>query len=485
MDNIDTNSAVISPGEAKAQLWFRGTLSWKLHVAQLDMYKAYFGCDNLLFVINCTRRIGKTYMLCLLAIEFALKNPRSTIAFIAPTAVMVKKNIAPLMRQILDDCPKSLLPAWKAQDKSYVFKNGSEIQIAGTDNERAELLRGQTIHLVLIDEAREIEKLQYIVTDILIPTTMTTKGRIIMASTPPESYSHDFVTYVDKAKLKGNYIHKNIFDNPMLTAKEKTQFIEEMGGKDSIACRRELFAEIITDPTVAVIPEFTDVKEKEIVKEVPRPDFFDCYDGMDVGFNDNTGVIFGYWDFKEAKLVIEDELLLNRMTTQELANGIKAHETALWKLKAPYLRISDTDLIVISDLSRLHNLNFIPTRKDNKEAAINNLRMLVADNKLIIHPRCKNLISQLHGAIWNKNKTDFIRTNKEGHFDLVSALIYLARNVLRNRNPYPPGLGLDINTMYIHPEATFSDNVIQVRKIFNSDRFFAKDKDDNGNKGEI
>lgn len=473
----ENDDITIAPKEARAQLWQRGVLSWKLHETTLSMYNAYHNCDSVLFVINCSRRTGKTYLLCLLAIEYALKNPRSNIIFVAPTAVMVKTIITPLMREILSDCPKSIMPGWKAQDKCYMFKNGSELHIAGTDNERAELIRGQTSNLILIDEAREIDRLQYIVTDILIPTTMTTSGRIIIASTPPSSFSHDFVSYVERAKITGSYIHKNILDNPMLTDEQKQKYIDELGGRDSTACRRELFAEIITDPTVAVIPEFTEEKEKLLVKETVRPPYFDAYVGLDVGFNDNSGVLFAYWDFIEASLVIEDELLLNRMTTLDLATKIKEKETLLWLTKAPYSRISDTDLIVIADLSRLHGLIFTPTRKDNKEAAINNLRMLIGSNKLIIHPRCKNLIAQLHGAIWNKNKTDFIRTTQDGHFDLVSALIYMSRNIHRNKNPFPPGLGLDINTMYVTPENKVSDNIKALSKIFDTGRFFTKDKD--------
>ena len=52
----------------------------------------------------------------------------------------------------------------------------------------------------------------------------------------------------------------------------------------------------------AVIPEFSDELH---VGEVDRPEFVDCYEGMDLGLVDLTHVLFGFWDFANARLVIE------------------------------------------------------------------------------------------------------------------------------------------------------------------------------------
>lgn len=151
--------------EAIRDLWLMGELSWKLHKTQKEIYDAFYGCDHQKFIVNAARRTGKSFALCVIAIEFALKNPGSRICYAAPTAKAVKKIITPLMKIILDDSPRELRPKWKAQDQIYEFPNGSEIHIAGTDAERAESLRGQSMHLGICDEAAFMSELDYVVSD--------------------------------------------------------------------------------------------------------------------------------------------------------------------------------------------------------------------------------------------------------------------------------------------------------------------------------
>lgn len=67
---------------------------------------------------------------------------------------------------------------------------------------------------------------------------------------------------------------------------------------------------------------------------------------------------------------------------------------------------------------------------------------MLADEKIVIHPRCKTLIRQLKNATWDKKRKEFNRTKIDGHFDTISALYYLVRNVVMTKNPYPAGYGM-------------------------------------------
>jgi hypothetical protein len=52
----------------------------------------------------------------------------------------------------------------------------------------------------------------------------------------------------------------------------------------------------------------------------------------------------------------------------------------------------------------------------------------------------------MKAAIWDRHKKQFHRppaTTGLGHYDLVAALIYLARNVVQTENPVPAGWGFD------------------------------------------
>lgn len=781
-----------------------GVLEWKLDATQKKIYDFFKNNESKTTIITASRRLGKSYILTVIAVEKCLQEPKSIVKFIQPEQKMVRMNIKPLMEEVFKDAPPTMRPVFKTQDNIYVFANGSEIQLAGTDNGNHDKLRGGNAHLCLVDEAAFCSDLKYIINSILIPSTTLTKGKIVLSSTPPRTQNHEFVKYMEMGEQQGNGIKKTIWDavedskdepSPRITkeivedivknmpngamsdefrteymcvdadtlikTKEGYKPIEsinindlvfthkgnyksvtnifknKLGSKemykiyssnnegfrvtgdhlvyivkkshygkikfegwqrvDSIQldtwdrvyfkvpletkpesstlsndlfylsgwfvaeghlatktqqvwfslsrkdpaellsdiCQKEfgnnlklynirnknksclqyalnskkaksffsafgngaknkkipdfikqgnkqqklefirgllggdgytrktntgtfrvlatssrtlahdfsellldlqienticfsdrpkttviegrtvnqsglytvnfnakhllqtpnkiikrsyikdnfLYSkirkiekieykpefvydievkddhsyvsshgvfhncEVIRDGDLTVVPEFTDEAAKDIILEWPRPPFFDSYVSMDIGFKDLTVVLFGYYDFENAVSVIEDEIVIQgpKMTTEFLAEEIARRENRLWtstitgEFNKPYLRVSDNNLIVINDLHRLHGLLFLPTKKDNKDAQINDLRMLVSSAQIKINPRCKTLIQHLKSATWNNKRTEFSRSADNGHYDAVDALLYFIRNVDRNKNPYPKG----------------------------------------------
>jgi hypothetical protein len=370
---------------------------------------------------------------------------------------MAQKLILPSIREILKDCPEDLKPVYVKSEKVFNFKNGSIIQIEGTDEGNAEKLRGTSSHLSILDEAGFMDDLDYVINDILLPQALTTNGKMLISSTPPKSMAHPYVKFIYEAQKHDSYIKKTILDAledikndpPHLKNRLNPEIVEEIkqsvGGENSPTWRREFLCEIKTDQSRSVIPEFNEAVEAAIVREWPKPDKFDAYVAMDLGFVDFTGILFAYYDFKNALVVIEDEILLNghEVTTKAIAEQVRAKEQALWTdpktqiFNPPYVRVSDDDLITLNDLNKLHNLIFMPTKKDGLELAINEVRMKIGAQQIIIHPRCQNLIFQLKAATWAKNRKTFERTEESGHYDLIAALVYLVRNIQYNKNPYP------------------------------------------------
>ena len=98
-----------------------------------------------------------------------------------------------------------------------------------------------------------------------------------------------------------------------------------------------------------------------------------------------------------------------------------------------------------ADLWAYHGLSFSPALKDDREAAINAMRLEVA-RRIEIHPRCEGLIRQLGTAVRTKPGGDMQRSKRDGHFDLVSSLWYLCRSIDWSRNPYSPDYGFDPKT---------------------------------------
>lgn len=456
-----TQTSNISKREAVEALWRKGVLIWKLDSSQKQFYRIFKDTKAQKVVLNCSRQIGKSYTLCVIAVEQCISNPNTIVKYAAPTKGMVRKIIKPTLRKLFEDCPKDLKPEYNSHENVYRFANGSELHVEGVENGNGENLRGSASHLNIVDEAGFISDLDYIVNDVMLPMTLTTKGRIMIASTPPKTPGHDFIKYIREAQFHGTYLKKTILeyiedvknDPPHFKDRVTQEMVdiikESSGGQNSDTWRREYMCEILIDQQAAIIPEFNDTLETKIVKEWPRPPRYDSYTSLDLGYRDLHGALFAYYDFRTAKLIIEDEYLIaGRLTnSQSLARDIRAIEEKQWKdpygtFKEPYIRIADDDMLTLNDLSTLHGIHFLPTRKDNKDAAINELRIKLGNENIIINPRCKNLIHHLKTGVWDKSRKSFARSPDAGHFDLIDALIYLVRNVQWSKNPYPAGWDL-------------------------------------------
>jgi hypothetical protein len=446
-------------------LWRAGRLRWKLDKNQKGMYDAFLASDSKKFVWYCSRRIGKSYALCIVALEYALQHPNAQIKYAAPTAKMVRKIIRPLIRQILGDCPKDLKPRENKLESEWEFPNGSCITIAGCDQGNAESLRGQGADLCILDEAGFIDDLLYVTNDILLAQLLDSDGRILFSTTPPRSPDHEFAGIREQAIRDGAFVKRTIYDNPRLTPEKIKRWKKEAGGEDSTTWRREYLVEDVIDSDSAVIPEFTKDVETSCVHELERPEFFDAYASFDIGYVDAIGGLFAYWDFEDQWICIEDEILMFRANTEQFVSALKTTEKALWG-DHPVHRYSDVEPRLLSDLRSQHKIHITQTRKDDKDSAIAHVRTMIAAKRVRIHPRCKNLIHQLKSAIWNKARTDFERTTAGGHFDLVDALVYLVRNVNRNRNPIPANHGLKRSTHHFREQSTIDASLAALKKAF-------------------
>jgi Terminase large subunit, T4likevirus-type, N-terminal len=481
--------------QAKQELWRRGELNWKLDPFQKDLKHQFESNPQKIQVVLCSRRLGKTMAGLIMAIELCLKSPHSIVKILAPTKIMIDDITTVLFPQILSDCPDELQPQNLKNKYTYLFRNGSRIQLAGTDGGHADKLRGSFAHLCIVDEAGMCNDLLNTVRSILIPTTLNTKGKILLLSTPPKEPDHDFMKFVEDAEESGTLIKKTIYDNPRIKQEEIDEIIAAYpGGVNNQEFRREFLVEIVKDVTFSVIPEWTAELEQVLVKDHKKPPFFDCYEAMDIGGRDLTVVLFGYYDFRAAKVIIEDELVFNfreeNNTYDRFIKQLKAKEDGLWmsaltkETKLPYLRVSDINYVVTEELYKvsriqdpLRTVSFQPTKKDDKEAAINVLKMMLSGHKIIIHPRCTTLIRHLRNVKWSKSRTErrFARSPDNGHYDAVDALIYLIRCIVFTKNPYPLRYDLGEGDLFVaNPDALkYGQSTQQIetfRRIFNTQR---------------
>lgn len=188
------------------------------------------------------------------------------------------------------------------------------------------------------------------------------------------------------------------------------------------------------------------------MRAVTRPSHFHAFEALDVGFIDRTGWVAGYVDYVEGLIVIEDEFLLPRATTQDIADAIEAHERELWGDKKlvgghpqPYKRISDIDHRLVADLRQKHDLTFSTIDKKNIESDVNLVNVRINAKQLLVSEKCVNLRRQLREGVWNRTRKDMARDVSGGHNDLLAALRYGVRvaDALLTQNPFPKGYRLE------------------------------------------
>ena len=441
------------------------TIYNKLKPVQQEMFRNFFAHNGLKYIVHCSRRLGKTYFLCALALVYAINRENSHIKYASVTQKAVKQMIHPIMKELFALLPTKYRGYWNSQDGAYKFKNGSIIYVAGVNNGHADDLRGTACHLALVDEGGYCNELDYLVTSVLIQQLITTNGKLVVASSSPLSPAHQFADMIHTARAEGNYASYDIHQAGY--PKETVElFIKESGGINSTAVRREYFNELIVDSSMAVIPEWRDEFIKELAPS-KYDKYYHRYESMDLGVRDKTAILFAKYIFDKAQLYIEQEWSTSGQdsTTRNIAENVRRIEKELG-YENVYQRIADNNaLITLQDLNNEFGLYFGAISKDSLAAMVNEVRLWVDAGRIIIHPRCTELIACLkYGVYQDDKRKEFGRSKTLGHYDMLASIIYLVRSIDQHTNPLPKSLGATRDTHYI-PEPEYDDS--EVLKIFN------------------
>lgn len=441
--NID-----ISSPAAIAEIWRRGEIEeLLLHSGQLVLNDMFDRLPGGVIVFNISRQFGKTYFAVVKAIATAMKKPGARIRIGAAFESDLTEYIEPAFELAFATCPHRWKPRYIQQKKRYVFKNGASIKLIGLDK-KPNGLRGNTIDLIIIDEAGFVRRLEYLYSSVMVPlTTHRPDARILLMSTPPESPDHEFWGFVDRAKLDGSYAEFTIDQNPMLTPDDVRRLEEKMGGRHTSAFRREYLCERIIEAERAIVPEwkpeFGAVFQRD---ELYR--FWAKYEALDIGVQlDKTVCLFAYYNFRESRLYVEDELDISGSTTttdlieKELLE--KQEKIPGTPYTIPYRRIADNSHpLLLNDLAtRPANIVFAATDKAKIHEMVGEVRVWTRLGRIRVHPRCKQLLGCLSSGIWNNQRTEFERSKVYGHYDALAALVYLVRNIDQYTNPIPDYVG--------------------------------------------
>lgn len=430
-------------------LWFSGDL---FHILRphgqrqlfdaLERYATTHRDEPLPFVGNCHRRLGKSFGALTYAFGRCLRKPHQIARYGAPTFDMVMEITEPLLNQIMARCPPELRP--RKSGHTYYFRNPawhdpyavSMLYLIGC-KEGAEKHRGKGSDVVILDEAAFVDRLEEVVHGVFGPHFIGREEPVFgIFSTPPTTIDHYFVKLSEEAKREDRYVKIDVTENADFSPRDHKMLSSTCGGVHTTAWKREGLCRFVTDEARRIIPEF-DLVKNEVIMPVAQPERFHPHVFADFGWIDDTAFLFGYWHFEIGRLVVEDEIVVRQKTTSELASLLRERELKLWHGNPiPPRRVADNTAQGIDDWRRDQRIFFsTPPDRHDPDMLSSMLRSAVAEKRIFIHPRCEKLIYQLENGVRNE-RGKFERTDKCGHCDAISALMYGWR-LLSKSNPYP------------------------------------------------
>jgi len=379
---------------------------------------------------------GKTLVGAAEHIKLSTLNPKLESLIVVANIPIARKTVIPVMQKMLEESNiefsyhKNTFTFYLPQFKHTIFIQSAEYP----DN-----LKGSNVTHVWFDELAIMDRDAYIQGIARAREPKAYKYPRVFATTTPEGLNWVYEEFVQK-KIEGRHIISGrTLDNPALPK----SYIKQLENRYTEE-QKEMYlgGKFVANREGLVIPEWNEAYK---IKELPEDQFYEYYDryvSMDLGVKDKTAILFGTYYYRTAKLVIEDEIIMqgNQMTTLKIAEYLKHKEEKLWGAHARVKRYADSNnLMLLQDLSLLHDMYVMATSKDTLEAMINQARLWVGAGRVQIMEHCKELVDSLPLVKWNPNKhrADIQRSESYGHGDALMALVYMVRNIDTHTNPIP------------------------------------------------
>jgi len=446
--------------ELLTQRWLEADITYKLHSGQIILWNQCIKLKRLgiqEIYLDIARQFGKSYFSCVYAIAYCIKYPGSIVRIAAPSLKQAMDIVQDNLDVIRSDAPKGLI---KPSKTGYRWQIGnSSLRLGVLERAHVDSLRGGNAKLIILEEGGFVNSDDYLYSmqSVIAPQLLRSKGQLIHISTKSEDPEHYLHTVVEpKTRLSNSYFMYTVYDNPQLDSQQIEAAKAMVGGENSIAWRREYLCEIVREGGRVCLPNFA--YEKHVISDshVEHANWITSIDFG--GVKDKTVALFGYYDFPNATIVVYDECKFDANTdTEKIMRGVYDKE-GLYPITR---RKCDAAGQILIDLKHKHGYDAQLPNKDSLDAGLNTIRLLLDQGKLLIHSNCKFLIKTMFGAMFNKQKTDYERSDELGHADALAALVYLVRSVDKTTNPWP-SYRMNKEHYWIPPEKKNTNNISNI-----------------------
>lgn len=306
------------------------------------------------------------------------------------TGTTIRNTCFSLFKEILTKW--QLLPYVKIRETDFniKFPNGSEIIFIGLDEE-TKLLSLNGIGVIFIEEVFEVPKA--IVEQLNLRLRGSTPNQQIIMAFNPISRNHWLYDFCEVSPPSSFiFIHSTYKDNPFLNAAYVAQ-LEELYSRNPAKARIYCEGKWGVDAEGLVI---TNWREKEFdVMELAAAGL-EHRAGLDIGWVDKTAIIDTLYDKDNKTIYVFNEFYKSGCQLSEIAEAAKAMNLTKTKI---YVDSAEPRSI---QYFKQEGLAAYPCAKgkDSVKAGL----MFLQDNLIIVHPTCRNFITELENFSYIKSK---------------------------------------------------------------------------------
>lgn len=312
--------------------------------------------------------------------------------------VLVCRRYGSTLRNTCFSLFKEILAKWKLTpyvkiketDMSITFPNGSQIIMLGLDEE-TKLLSLNNIGTVWVEEAYEVSK--DIVEQLNLRMRSQNDNQQIIMSWNPISKNSWLYNFVEEEPPQNSIkIHLVFKDNPFLS-QEYVAAMEDMRERNPAKARIYYFGEWGVDVDGLVI---TNWREQEFNAMELAAAGLEHRAGLDIGFVDKTAIIDTLYDKDNKTIYVFNEFYKSGCQLSEIAEAAKSMNLTKTKI---YVDSAEPRSI---QYFKQEGLAAYPCAKgkDSVKAGL----MFLQDNLIIVHPTCRNFITELENFSYIKSK---------------------------------------------------------------------------------
>lgn len=345
-----------------------------------------------------------------------------------PIKILVCRRYGSTIRNTCFSLFKEILAKWKLlpfvkireTDFNIRFSNGSEIIFMGLDEE-TKLLSLNGIGAIFIEEAYEVPK--PIVEQLNLRLRGKTENQQIIMAFNPISANHWLKEFCDNPPSSFVFIHSTYKDNPFLNA-EYTQQLEELYVRNPAKARVFCDGEWGVDAEGLVL---TNWLVEEFDSMALAANGLEHRAGIDLGWVDKTAIIDSLYDSANKTIYVFNEFYKSGCQLSDIAFALG--EMNLKKTKV-YVDSAEPRSI---QFFRNEGFNTVPCAKgkDSVKAGL----MFLQDCRIIVHPKCKNFITELENFSYIKSKQTGEWTEETTHewSHAIDACRYSYSDIYTNR----------------------------------------------------